>query len=146
MNNKNFLGSLTFLALTAICCIFLACSKDDPAPEKNVNTSNVPANLVGVWGGEKVDGRTGNRRTLTVTFKSDGTGELTFHSNVYYRYAVFNHTYSGSTINCNGVIAGEDGVTNQNWNQSFEYHESYLTPIGSYSDIQLTKGANYGNI
>ena len=57
---------------------------------------------------------------------------------MYFRAAEFTYTVSGSTISCSGVIVGEDGAVND-FNQQFEYHTSYIMPIGAYDDIRLTK-------
>ena len=97
----------------------------------------VPEGLIGVWGGSKTISTTGSERSLMVQFYPDLTGDLTYESSSYYRYAAFNYTVNGNTINCYGVMAGEDGNVDENWSMTFEYYETYILPIGAYSDITL---------
>ena len=117
------------MVLTVI--LIAGCSKEE--------SNDVINDLTGTWIGNKSASATGGKRTLSVTFRNDRTGSLTYESNVYYRHAEFNYTISGNTVNCAGVIVGEDGRSNESWSQSFEYHTNYLTPIGAYSDITLYK-------
>lgn len=97
----------------------------------------VPEGLIGVWGGSKTISTTGSERSLMVQFYPDLTGDLTYESSSYYRYAAFNYTVSGNIVNCQGVMAGDDGNVDDNWSMSFEYHGNYLQPLGAYSDITL---------
>lgn len=113
--------------------LILGCSSDS-----DDNKQTAPNNLYGTWGGDNRTS-TGNTRTLIVSFYSNMSGDLTYESNSYYRMAYFTYTVDGNIINCNGVMAGEDGNANENWSQSFEYHETYIKPIGAYADISLYK-------
>ena len=120
------------MLLSAI--LVIGCGSDD---DDNNRGQSVPQGLLGTWGGSKTISTTGSERSLMVTFKSDMTGDLTYESNSYYRYATFFYTVNGNIVNCNGVMAGEDGNVNENWSMSFEYHENYLQPLDAYIDITL---------
>lgn len=123
---------MVLLSATLLC----GCNSDD---DNNNSVQNVPQGLIGTWGGSKTISSTGSERSLIVTFKTDMTGDLTYESSSYYRYAAFNYTVSGNTINCYGVMVGEDGNVNENWSMTFEYHENYLRPLDAYTDITLYK-------
>ena len=121
---------MVLLSATLLC----GCNSDD---DNNNSVQNVPQGLIGTWGGSKTISSTGSERSLIVTFKTDMTGDLTYESSSYYRYAAFNYTVSGNTINCYGVMVGEDGNVDDNWSMTFEYYETYILPIGAYSGITL---------
>lgn len=123
---------ITLLITATLLC---GCSSDGDGEQ----SPNILQGLIGTWGGNNTVSATGNDRTLIVTFNPDYTGDLTYESRSYYRYAAFRYTVNGNTINCQGVMAGEDGNVNENWSQAFEYHENYLKPLGAYSDITLYK-------
>ena len=130
---------LLMMLLSAI--LFFGCSSDD-----DDKGQSAPQGLIGTWGGSKTIGTTGSERSLMVSFYPNMTGDLTYESSSYYRYASFNYTVSGNIVNCIGIMAGEDGNVDENWSMSFEYHESYLQPLSAYSDIVLYKaGYEPGN-
>ena len=114
--------------------LVISCGSDD---DDNNRGQSVPQGLLGTWGGSKTISTTGSERSLMVTFNSNMTGDLTYESSSYYRYAAFNYTVNGNIVNCTGVMAGEDGNVNENWSMSFEYHENYLKPLDAYTDITL---------
>ena len=118
--------------------LICACGSDSDGE----HTPNILQGLIGTWGGSKTISATGNDRTLIVTFNPDYTGDLTYESNSYYRYAAFRYTLDGNTVNCQGVMAGEDGNVDENWSQAFEYHENYLKPLDAYSDMTLYKAGH----
>jgi len=143
---KNFYYLSLILGLVLGMTMFTACGGDDDDNGGGASGGNTPiASIVGTWSGEDKIERTGSTRTLIVTFKSDMTGDFTYESNAYYRYAAFTYSISGNTINCKGVIAGEDGNVNEDWSQSFTYNGTTLTPIDAYSEIILYKDGYTNN-
>ena len=134
-----WIKNCTWFALILTIMVFTSCNGDD---EKKTET-DITSKITGSWGGEKLDGKTGNRRNLVITFKADHTGEMRFQSNVYFRVASFSYSCNGNIINCKGVMIGQDLEVSEQWEQSFEFHDSYIAPIGAYSDILLYKeGSN----
>lgn len=125
---------LTMLLFLLACVNFTACSDDDGEE----SGGNIPESLYGTWYGEVQTQQTGNYRRISLTFNANGTGQFTYSSSAYYRVAEFRFSMSGAVITCNGVIAGEDGVANK-FKLQFEYHGSYITPVGAYSEFTLTK-------
>lgn len=121
--------NLTVILFTSI--LVYSCSSDSDA-----NKQSVPDGVYGTWGGDHTTS-TGNKRTLIVTFYSNMSGDITYESNAYYRMGYFTYTFEGNIIACTGVMAGEDGNVDENWTQSFEYHNDHIIPIGAYSDITL---------
>ena len=124
---------MSMIAISLVLCCVYGCDKDDSESDFSKNISDI----IGTWGGNSYTS-TGSNRTLIVTFYSDGTGEFSYESSVYYRIAYFTYTMKGDVIYCEGIIVGEDGNAND-WEQSFQYHGNYLTPIGAYNDIKLYK-------
>lgn len=121
---------------------FVACGGEDD--EVGGVGGGTKIDVVGTWYGSVRTDRTGNLREMTVTFYSDKTGRMEYQSSVYYRIAYFDYKISGTTINCKGVIAGEDGESHDDWTQDFEFHSSYIKPINAYSEFTLYKnGENY---
>ena len=133
MEKNIFTRFLPILTVMVLSMSFFSCSKDD-----GDSGSSIPSEVYGTWSGSLTTSATGTVRSMSVTFGEDRMGTFTYSSCVYYRVANFSYSMSGSTITCKGVIAGEDGVTND-FNQQFEYHTTYIKPIGSYSDFTLSK-------
>lgn len=134
MKTVNIFKFMTAVMTVVFLLGVTSCGSDD----KDDQASNIPSNLYGTWSGSVTTQKTGSVRSLSVTFNSDNTGSFRYSSRVYYRVAEFSYSMSGNTIKCKGVIVGEDGVIND-FNQQFEYHNSYLVPIGAYTDFKLTK-------
>lgn len=129
MKNKYIMLLMMLLASFS----FVACGGDDD------DDGGSDVDIVGTWYGSVRTDRTGNLREMTVTFYSDKTGRMEYQSSVYYRIAYFDYKISGSTINCKGVIVGEDGESHDDWTQSFEYYGSFLKPVGAYSEFTLER-------
>ena len=118
---------LVAMLLLALACL---CSCKDSDSDADFNLSE----LYGYWTGTQSNA---NQR-IYLTFNEDKTGEFTYESNVYYRVATFTYKVSGDEIICKGIIAGEDGVVN-NWEQTFRWNGTYLSPIGAYQGIYIYK-------
>lgn len=118
---------LVAMLLLALACL---CSCKDSDSDADFNLSE----LYGYWTGTQSNAH----QRIYLTFNEDKTGEFTYESNVYYRVATFTYKVSGDEIICKGIIAGEDGVVN-NWEQTFRWNGTYLSPIGAYQGIYIYK-------
>ena len=95
MKKKNFLGSLAFLTVTAMCCIFLACSKDKES-EQTQQTSSI----VGTWRHGYYD----------IIFRADGTGEkYEFYQGEKRKRGTFTYTYNPNTKELNVITSSSEG-------------------------------------
>ena len=123
---KYFISMLSILTVAVLSMSFLSCSKDD-----SDSGGSIPSEVYGTWSGSLTTSATGTVRSMSVTFGEDHMGTFTYSARVYYRVANFSYSMNGSTITCKGVIAGEDGVTND-FNQQFEYHTTYIGIVVKY--------------
>lgn len=124
---------LMALFIMAMLCLS-SCGDDESDYTPSSNTSLNYYSLFGTWYGE----RSNAHQSINITFRENKTGQFIYESNVYYRVAEFTYSISGNKIICQGTIVGEDGVAN-NWNQTFEWHDSYLAPLNAYTGIYLYK-------
>ena len=124
-----------YLSVAMLLCVtlnFTAC---------NDNT-DIPDAVYGTWSDEIASTASNghkNVQTLVLTLSHNGTGIMSYSSNVYYRAYNFSFTMKGEKIKCTGVVVGEDLNVNTNWAQTFQYHGTYITPNGAYSQFKLRK-------
>lgn len=96
---KNLLHDMIILTVVMLGLCFASCSKDDDSLD-----SPIAQKVIGTWYASD----TSTNREVTVTFYSDGTGEL--YSEYYGRYYSSNSEMTGEfTWSCSGNIIKTHG-------------------------------------
>lgn len=125
MKNSTF-----FIALFVSILSLASCENED---------SHVPENLIGTWIGICHEDR--GTAYLTVSFKSDLTGEIELESpSEAFTIAYFEYSVSDNNIICKGASAGTIGEgANSNFSITFQWEDNRLIPLNQWNYFILTK-------
>ena len=124
---------MMLIVLMSVGFTFHSCSKED---------DDITDNIVGTWYGTRsyYNPAGGTKfQYLTITFESNGTGDLEYESPVSYAFAKFTYSVRDSKVICQGAYADTNGAVNGDFNLTLRIEGNRLIPTDRYDMFILTR-------